>query len=68
MRERTLRVKKDKLEALSDLHRPSKVAKTLQISKQRWHNYKSGRHDLPESVLDKLCAEFKLDKSDLLAA
>jgi hypothetical protein len=66
MRERTIPVKKEMLESLSDVYRPSKIAKSLNISKQRWHNYKSGRHDVPESILDTLCAQFKIDKNDLV--
>ena len=42
------------------------IAKKLNISKQRWNNYKSGKHDMPENVIDNLCEQFGLDKSDLV--
>jgi hypothetical protein len=53
---------------LSELHRPSQVAAKLNISKQLWNNYKSGYHDMPESKIDALCAEFGLSKNDLILA
>lgn len=68
MRERTIKVNKDKLLTLSSLYRPSKIAGKLGISKQRWRHYETGKNDMPESVLDDLCEEFNLDKSDLVLA
>lgn len=58
----------EKLVALSEVHRPSEIAKTLKISKQRWHNYKVGENDVPESIVDHLCAEFRIDKNSLVLA
>lgn len=65
MRERSFRVDTAKLVALSTIHRPSHIAKTLGISKQRWHLYKIGKNDIPESMLDRICDTFKLNKDDL---
>ncbi len=66
MRERSLRVDITKLQALSDLYRSTNVAKRLNISKQRWHLYKIGENDLPESMVDRVCDEFKLNKAELV--
>jgi hypothetical protein len=68
MRERTLRVDIAKLKSLSQVYRPSKIAKTLNITKQRWHNYKVGRHDVPESIVDAICENYALDKTELVLA
>lgn len=65
MRERTIRVDTRKLEILSSLYRSSQVAKRLNISKQRWHNYKTGTRDIPESTLEAICKEFQLNMADL---
>lgn len=67
MRERTLKVDVAKLISLSDVYKPSKIAEKLNISRQRWNNYKTGRHDMPESVVDVLCANYGLNKNDLVA-
>jgi hypothetical protein len=68
MRERTYQVDRDKLALLSELHRSTEIAKKLNISKQLWHHYKVGNHDVPESVVDKICAEFSLSRDDLIQA
>lgn len=68
MRERTLRVDKSKLVSLSEVYRPSKIAKKLNISKQRWHSYKVGARDVPESIVDNLCEQFNLEKNELVLA
>ena len=66
MRERTLKVKTDKLRALSKIYRPTKVAEKLNISKQRWRNYEIGKNDIPESVLKSLCQEFDLAENEIV--
>lgn len=66
MRERTLPVDTAKLNALSELYRPKTVADKIGISKQRWRNYETGKNDVPESIIDRLCLEFNLNKSDLV--
>ena len=67
MRERTFRVDREKLESLSKVYRPSKIAEKLNISKQRWHSYKiEDGNDMPESIVDQLCAHFSLNKDDLI--
>jgi len=68
MRERTFKVDKDKLKSLSNVYRSSKIAEKLDISKQRWHHYKKGKNDMPESIVDNLCAIYNLDKNDLILA
>ena len=67
MRERTLPVNTEKLKALSSLYSAAGVADRLKISRQLWNNYQKKHHDLPESRIDQICAEFKIKKSDLLA-
>lgn len=66
MRERTVKVKTEKLVSLSSVYRPSKIAQKLAISKQRWRHYETGKNDVPESLVQKLCAEFNLSESDLV--
>lgn len=66
MRERTVKVNVDKLVTLSSLYRPSRIAKTLDISKQRWRHYETGKNDVPESLVQKLCAEYNLSERDLI--
>ena len=65
MRERTNKVDTDKLIFLGAVYRPSIVAKTLGISKQRWHNYVIGVNDMPDSVLEKLCKEYNLTEDQI---
>lgn len=65
MRERTIKIDTDKLAALKSLYRPSKIAERLEISKQRWRHYETGKNDMPDSVLKKLCSEFNLTETDL---
>jgi transcriptional regulator with XRE-family HTH domain len=65
MREKTIKVDTTKLNSLSDLYRPSKIARQLGISKQRWRNYEIGKNDIPESVFNKICSEFNLNEKDL---
>lgn len=66
MRERTVKVDRQKLANLSSLYRPTRVAAKLDISKQRWRHYETGKNDLPESLLQKLCVEFDLSEKDLI--
>lgn len=66
MRERTIKVDTSKLNSLSALYRPSRVAARLNISKQRWRNYQIGKNDIPESVFSRLCSEFDLSERDLI--
>lgn len=65
MRERSYKVDTAKLEALSQLYKGGKIAKQLNISKQLWSNYKRGKNDIPESMLNRICDEFKLNKDEL---
>jgi transcriptional regulator with XRE-family HTH domain len=66
MREKTIKVDTTKLNSLSDLYRPSKIARQLGISKQRWRNYEIGKNDIPESILLKICENFNLSEKDLV--
>lgn len=66
MRERTFRVDQDKLIYLSKIHRGTQIAAKLGISKQRWQHYKTGKHDVPESVVNGLCSIFGLERSSLV--
>jgi transcriptional regulator with XRE-family HTH domain len=66
MREKTIKVDTTKLNSLSDLYRPSKIARQLGISKQRWRNYEIGKNDIPESILVKICENFNLSEKDLV--
>lgn len=67
MRERSVPVNIEKLQALNQLYRPRNVARRLSISKQLWNNYSKGHHDMPESMIDRLCGEFQLDKAEVIA-
>lgn len=58
---------RDRLKAISEVYRPSYIIDTLNISRQVWHNYTSGKHDMPESVVDNICRKFKVKKKELLA-
>ena len=66
MRERTIKVKTEKLQALSAVYKSTKIAEILGISKQRWHNYKAGENDIPESMLESICQKFQLTRRDLV--
>lgn len=66
MRERSLPIKTEKLVYLSNIHRPARIAASLDISRQRWHLYKTGENDMPESIIDKLCGLYNIDKTDLI--
>lgn len=66
MRERTLKVKTEKLESLSEIYKPSVVAKSIDITKQRWRNYEIGKNDIPESIVDRLCAKYGIPKNELV--
>ena len=66
MRERSIKVDITKLVHLSSLYKGTKVASEIQVSKQMFHYYKTGKRDMPESVLDRLCEVYKLDKSAMI--
>ena len=55
----------DKLAALNRLHKGARIAHRLNLSKQRWSMYKTGKNDMPESILDRLCAEYGLNKNEI---
>lgn len=65
MQERTLRVNTKKLQQLSAVYKMTGVAARLGISKQRFHHYVIGKYDMPESILDRLCSEFQLNRAEL---
>lgn len=67
MRERTIPVKTEKLKALSNVYKSAGVAKRLGVSRQLWHNYQNGRHDMPENLIDRICEEFKLERAEVVA-
>ena len=66
MRERSVRVDTDKLIQLSKLYKSVTVAREIGVSKQVWHRYKSAKSDMPESVLDRLCNIYHLDKNAMI--
>jgi transcriptional regulator with XRE-family HTH domain len=68
MRERSYKVDNEKLQLLSQIHRPAHIAKRLNISRQLWHRYKQGDTDIPESRLNAICAEFGLIKEEMIIA
>lgn len=67
MRERSVKVDTEKLNQLSQLYKGAVVARSIGVSKQLWQKYKKGSKkggcDMPESVVDRLCGEYKLDKA-----
>lgn len=65
MRERSYKVDTEKLQALSRVYKPSRIAKQLNVSRQRWHMWQSGDNDVPESMLDLICQEFRIEKHEL---
>jgi hypothetical protein len=67
MREATRRVNTEILQALSKLHGAAAIARNLNISKQLWHNYKSGMHDVSEPVIVALCEKYGVDRERLEA-
>lgn len=58
---------RDRLKAINAIYQTSYITDTLNISRQVWYNYTSGKHDLPESVVNSLCRKFKVRKRELLA-
>lgn len=66
MREQTFRVNQSKLISLSEVYRASKVAESLDISRQRWNSYKNGKRDMPESIVNRLCEKYNLNKNELV--
>lgn len=66
MRERSIKVDTNTLIKLTGLYRSSDIARQIGVSRQLWHSYKTGKCDLPESTLDRLCAEYKLDKTKMV--
>lgn len=68
MRERSYKVDTSKLVGLSAVYGSLEIANRLSISKQLWYMYKKGNCDIPESKIERICAEFKLSKSDLVLA
>ena len=66
MRERSVRVDTDKLIQLSKLYKGVNVARDLGVSKQVFSYYKKGKRDMPESVLDRLCDIYRLDKDSMI--
>lgn len=67
MREQTVPVKKDKLKALSGVYKSAGVARRVGVSRQLWHNYENGVHDVPESIVKRICQEFKLKRAEVVA-
>jgi hypothetical protein len=65
MRERVYRVNRDKLNELNEVYRPSYIQDVLEISPQVWHNYRSGKNDVPESMVDRICDKFQIKKREL---
>jgi hypothetical protein len=68
MRDRTLPVNTAKLKALNTLHRPTRIARSLGITKQRYFNFYAGLRDMPEPLIDRLCETYNLEKSELVLA
>jgi len=62
MRERTIKVDTATLSKLSEIYQGVEIARKLGVSKQLWHKYKRGLCDVPESVVDRLCDNYGLDK------
>ncbi len=68
MRERSYRVDRNKLSEINKVYRTSNIINRLNISRQVWHNYRSGKSDVPEGVVDRICNEFKINKDELALA
>ena len=66
MREKTLPVKLEVLRELGTTHGSATVARKLNISPQRWHNYKIGKNDIPESIVLSMCQTFGLRYVDVV--
>jgi hypothetical protein len=66
MRERVYRVDRHKLEELNKVYRPAHIQGVLQISPQVWHNYRTGKNDVPESAVDRICELFRIKKNELV--
>lgn len=66
MKEATFPVKTEKLQALSTIHRQATIARRLGVSRQLWANYVNGVHDMRDSLIDKLCDEYQLKRSELV--
>ncbi len=65
-REQTVRVNTAVLQNLPS--RQVEIARMLGITKQRWHNYKAGKKDIPVSMLNHICKTLKLKKADLIVS
>lgn len=68
MRERVYKVDQHRLEKLNKVYRPSYIQGVLDISPQVWHNYRTGKNDVPESVVDRICDNFQIKKEELALA